>query len=162
MGHLRLLCLQTNSRYNFMQKINFKNIHLVLSAGYHQTSCQFYKPVIVVKIGRQFSALYDSRSVASFIRFDSRFTPDRSNIVQTNFKFHCGHVRGTGQVVLKYIFLIVQQIYFGETNSSVVNLKKHFTIVIYDSRVVLTRKLPILQPQSRIYARKMFIRLATY
>ena len=28
--------------------------------------------------------------------------------------------------------------------SSVVNLVKHFTIVIYDSRVVLTRKLPIL------------------
>ena len=27
----------------------------------------------------------------------------------------------------------------------VVNLIKHFTIIIYDSRVVLTRKLPILR-----------------
>ena len=41
--------------------------------------------------------------------------------------------------------------------TAVANLIKHFTIVIYDSRVVLTTNLPIL----RLYDRKMFIRLAT-
>ena len=32
---------------------------------------------------------------------------------------------------------------FYKHNGSVVNLIKHFTIVIYDSRLVLTRKFPI-------------------
>ena len=41
----------------------------------------------------------------------------------------------------------------------VVNLIKLFTIVIYNSRVVLTINLPILQ--FVIYDRKMFLRLAT-
>ena len=41
------------------------------------------------------------------------------------------------------------------------NLIKHFTIVIYDSRVVLTRKLPIYDSRVINYDRKMFIRLAT-
>ena len=43
----------------------------------------------------------------------------------------------------------------------VINLIKHFKIVIYDSRVVLTRKLPIYDSRVVIYARKMFKRLAT-
>ena len=49
----------------------------------------------------------------------------------------------------------------------VVNLIKHFTIIIYNSRVVLTRKFPILLLWDHnysgviIYTRKMFIRLAT-
>ena len=48
-----------------------------------------------------------------------------------------------------------------KSRRSVVNLIKHFTIIIYDSRVVLTRKLPIIRLQGRNYARRMFIRLAT-
>ena len=42
-----------------------------------------------------------------------------------------------------------------------VNLIKHFTIVIYNSRVVLTGKLPYLYSRLVIYDRKMFISLAT-
>ena len=43
----------------------------------------------------------------------------------------------------------------------VVNLIKHFTIVVYNSRVILTRILPNYDFRVVIYARKMFVRLAT-
>ena len=43
----------------------------------------------------------------------------------------------------------------------VVNLIKYLTIVIYDSRVVLTRNCPYYDSRVVIYDRKMFIRLAT-
>ena len=48
-----------------------------------------------------------------------------------------------------------------EATCSVFNLMKHFTIIIYDSRVELTIKLPIFVSRVVIYTRKMFIRLAT-
>ena len=41
-----------------------------------------------------------------------------------------------------------------------VNLIKHFTIVVYNSRVILTRILPNYDFRVVIYARKMFIALA--
>ena len=45
--------------------------------------------------------------------------------------------------------------------SSVVNLIKHFTIVIYDSTVIWLENCPYKDYRDVIYARKMFIRLAT-
>ena len=47
------------------------------------------------------------------------------------------------------------------TSAPVVNLIKHSSIVIYDSRVILKRKLPYYDSRVIIYARKMFIRLTT-
>ena len=49
----------------------------------------------------------------------------------------------------------------GRNTLLVVNLIKHFTIVIYDSRVVWLEKCPYYNSRVVIYARKMFIRLAT-
>ena len=43
----------------------------------------------------------------------------------------------------------------------VVNLIKHFTIVIYDSRVARLENAPNYDSRIVIYTRKMFIRLAT-
>ena len=42
--------------------------------------------------------------------------------------------------------LCLQSWYSGHGERPVVNLIKHFTIMIYDFRVALTRKLPILWP----------------
>ena len=42
-----------------------------------------------------------------------------------------------------------------------VNLIMHFTVVIYDSRVVCLENCHYYAPRVVIYARKMFIRLAT-
>ena len=41
------------------------------------------------------------------------------------------------------------------------SLIKHFTIVIYDSRVILTKNCPYYDPRVVIYPHKMVIRLAT-
>ena len=41
-----------------------------------------------------------------------------------------------------------------------VNVIKHFTIIIYDSRVVWLENCPYYDSRVVIYARKMFIRLA--
>ena len=47
------------------------------------------------------------------------------------------------------------------TTIPVVNLIKHFTIVIYDSRVVGLENCPYYDSRVIIYARKTFIRLTT-
>ena len=50
---------------------------------------------------------------------------------------------------------------FQSIKEPVVNLIKHFTIVIYDFRVILTRNFPYYNSRVVIYTRKIFIRLAT-
>ena len=47
------------------------------------------------------------------------------------------------------------------TSAPVVNLIKHFTIVIYDSRVVWLGNCPCYDSRVVIYERKLFLRLAT-
>ena len=56
-------------------------------------------------------------------------------------------------------FLVLTQLLM-QIHRHVVNLIKQFTIVIYDSRVVLTRKLPILRPQ-RGFASPMTVPLSS-
>ena len=52
-------------------------------------------------------------------------------------------------------------VWFDAVNETSYQCFKAFMVVIYDSRVVLTRKLPILRYGVVIYDRKISIRLAT-